>query len=79
MKVAGHAVPGKLADTIRPVGNGMRWVVSFVPRDGLGDVTAARSYRTLRDGIIFGTTPGTSCQASAPWKRTSPQVKDLHC
>src|ERR1700678_3687074 len=53
MKVAWHVVPGKLAVTIRPVGNGMSWAIPLAHHQRLTNLTAKRSYRTLRDGITF--------------------------
>ena len=34
---------------------------------------------SLRDGLMSLHFPGISCLASAPWKRTSQQLKGLHC
>jgi len=37
------------------------------------------SHRTLRDGSSRAPFLAVNCQASAPWKRTSQQLKGLHC
>ena len=63
MMVARHEMPGKGADTIRPVGNGMMWDPKLVHRKN--DTKSSKpSHRSLRDGLWLRRVPGISCQAT---------------
>jgi hypothetical protein len=83
MKVAWHEVPGKSADTRRPVGNGMIRFVgdnSFVKAGSstfesqvhLQPWVQNLSYRSLRDGAQCRQFPGTACQDFGKLSRALP-------
>ena len=42
-------------------------------------VGPTKSHRPAGTGRFFFASQAVNCLASAPWKRTSPQEKDLHC
>ena len=80
MKVAWHDMPGNLE--ARSPSRRVRYdpsTLGVLLHWAMNETERHRSYRPYGTDPYVATFPGTSCQASAPWKRASQQLKELPC